>query len=175
MGHQNPLVRSPVSADERRMNNRITYTVARIDAAKELEYSRLQAAPPTQHTTQTNTQQQNTAGVTSSTRTSQTTTPTFTPSQPQLPQRTTPSSSKNFVTLNDGPFIVQVASSGVLDLKQPDFIKITTQLGLDVKYRLIDGKYKYFVGFFGTLTEAKDAVEEVNKLGVRGAWARNKY
>jgi hypothetical protein len=77
--------------------------------------------------------------------------------------------------LEDGPFITQILSGGILDLKQPDFIKITTQLGLQVKYKLVDGKYKYFVGFFSTLTEAKDAASELNKIGIKDTWARSKY
>jgi peptidoglycan-associated lipoprotein len=168
MGRQYPLVRSPVSADEHRMNNRVTYTVTRIDAAKELEYSRLSVGnvPPAQDTRQQ---------TTTPTRPAQQTTrpTTTTPSQPQTPP--TSQSSKKFTALNDGPFITQVASSGLLDLRQPDFVKITTQLGLEVKYKLTDGKYKYFVGYFATLTEAKDAVVELNKIGIKGAWARSKY
>jgi hypothetical protein len=77
--------------------------------------------------------------------------------------------------MNDGEFIVQIASSGALDLKQPNFIKITTALSLDVKYKLVDGKYKYFVGYFGTLTEAKDVAAELIKIGIKDAWARRKY
>ena len=77
--------------------------------------------------------------------------------------------------MSDGAFIVQVASSGTLDLKQPDFIKITTRLSLEVKYKLVDGKYKYFVGYFSTLTEAKDVAAGLDKIGIKGAWARSKY
>jgi outer membrane protein OmpA-like peptidoglycan-associated protein/tetratricopeptide (TPR) repeat protein len=184
MGRQNPLVRNPVSAEERRMNNRVTYTVARIDAAKELEYSRLQVAHPVSPSVaQTNTRPQTATGTTqqpSPTRTTQTTAPATTATQPQYaaqPQRTTQpqSSSKGFVTLNDGPFIVQIASGGTLDLKAPDFIKITTQLGLEVKCKAVDGKYKYFVGFFGTITEAKDVAAALAKIGIKDAWARSKY
>jgi outer membrane protein OmpA-like peptidoglycan-associated protein/tetratricopeptide (TPR) repeat protein len=174
MGRQNPLVRNPVSAEERRMNNRVTYTVTRIDAAKELEYSRLQvahpAAPPA---AQTNTRPQTAAGSAQPSRTPQTTAPAQTPSQPQRTAQ--PQPSKGFAASNDGPFIVQIASGGTLDLKDPNFIKITTQLGLEVRYRLVDGKYKYFVGFFGTLTEAKDVAAELTKTGITGAWPRSKY
>jgi hypothetical protein len=177
MGRQYPLMRNPSSADERRMNNRITYTVMRIDAAKELEYSRLQAANPV---AQTNTRPQTGATRTGATQQPAATTQTRTPTQPQQaaqtqqPQRTTQSSS-GFAVLNDGPYIIQVASSGSLDLKDPNFLKITKQLGLEVKYKLVDGKYKYFVGFFSTLTEAKDVVAELNKIGIKDTFPRAKY
>jgi outer membrane protein OmpA-like peptidoglycan-associated protein len=185
MGRQYPLVRNPSSADERRMNNRITYTVMRIDAAKELEYSRLQVAnnPAISPVAQTNTRQQTgatrtgatqqPAATTPQTRTQQQLQPQQT-AQTQQPQRTTQPSS-GFAVLNDGPFITQVASLGSLDLKQPDFLKITKQLGLEIKYKLVDGKYKYFVGFFATLTEAKDAKSALNQIGIKDAWARSKY
>jgi outer membrane protein OmpA-like peptidoglycan-associated protein len=183
MGRQYPLVRNPVSAEERRTNNRVTYTVARIDAAKELEYSRLQVAQPVaQSIAQTNTRPQTTTPP-STTRTSSTqqSTSTITPqtnanTQPQQPQRTTQTqSSKGFVAVNEGPYITQIASGGTLDLKQPNFIKVTTQLGLEIRYKLVDGKYKYFVGFFGTITEAKDVAAELAKIGIKDAWARSKY
>jgi peptidoglycan-associated lipoprotein len=172
MGRQNPLVPKPVLSDERQMNNRITYTVTKIDAAKELEYSRISAS----QTATVNTKPQNSTG-TQTGSAQQTASTTY----PQTAQTTTPAtrtqaqSSTGFVTSNDGPFIVQVAASGVLDLKQSDFIKITTQLGLEVKYKLVDGKYKYYVGHFSTLTEAKDAVSALDKIGIKGAWARSKY
>jgi outer membrane protein OmpA-like peptidoglycan-associated protein len=190
MGRQNPLVRNPVSAEERRMNNRVTYIVARTDAAKELEYSRLKVAQPvTQPVAQTNTQPKTTGSTqqSTSTRTPQTTAPVQTQTQTQAqnvaqqqqqqPQRTTQAQpSTGFVALSDGPFITQIASAGgTLDLKQPNFAKITTQLGLEIKYKLVDGKYKYFVGFFGTLTEAKDAAAELSKIGIKDAWPRSKY
>jgi outer membrane protein OmpA-like peptidoglycan-associated protein len=191
MGRQYPLVRNPVSAEERRMNNRVTYTVARIDANKELEYSRLQVAQPvTQPVAQTNTRPQTTAARTTqttgstqqstSTGATQTTAPAQPQrqyvAQPQQPQRTIQTqSSKGFIVLDDGPYITQIASSGTLNLKLPDFIKITTQLGLEVKNKLIDGKYKYFVGFFGTMTEAKDVAAELAKIGIKDAFGRSKY
>jgi peptidoglycan-associated lipoprotein len=182
MGRQNPLVRNPVLNDEHQMNNRITYIVTRIDAAKELEYSRM---PISQSVPQTNTKTATNVVKTDQTR--QTTTPSSstTPSQTKqttmpVPQQSTqpqqvPQSSTGFATLNDGQFITQVASTGSLDLKQPNLMKITTQLGLEVKYKLVDGKYKYFVGFFNTMTEAKDAAAALNKIGIKDAWARSKY
>jgi peptidoglycan-associated lipoprotein len=168
MGRQNLLVRNPVSAEERKMNNRITYTVTKIDAAKELEYSRLNVTgTATQYVAPT------TAKPQTVTTAAQPAKPVTMP--PAQTQTTQTQSAKGFAVLNDGPFITQVASGGVLDLKQPDYIKITTQLGLEVKYKLTDGKYKYFVGYFATLTEAKDVAAELNKIGIKGAWARSKY
>jgi peptidoglycan-associated lipoprotein len=182
MGNQNPLVRTPTSANERRMNNRITYTVTKIDAAKELEYSRLKIAQPvTQPVAQTNIRPQTTVGATKTgssqqstlTKTPQTTVPAQTQTQPR--QTTPAQSSKGFVVLNDGPYIIQIASSGTFDLKSPDFLKITSQLGLEVKYKLVDGKYKYYVGFFDTSAETKDIIAELAKIGIKGAFPRSKY
>ncbi|MDR1595263.1 MAG: carboxypeptidase regulatory-like domain-containing protein [Prevotellaceae bacterium] len=201
MGSQNPLVRNPVSSDEHRMNNRITYTVTRVDAIKELEYSRIPVAGAVAQTKQTGTgsnvtrtgsSQQTTSTPTTSSQTRQTTTPsqtrqaTTTPAQTssQTPTRTQPqqvtqqpaqSQPSNSGAQNDGAFIVQIAAGGVLDLKQPGFAKVTTQLGFEVKYKLVDGKYKYFVGFFSTLTEAKDIVDKLKQIGFKDAWARSKY
>jgi outer membrane protein OmpA-like peptidoglycan-associated protein len=210
MGRQNPLIRNPISEDERRINNRITYTVARIDAVKELEYSRLNVVNPAT-VAQTNTKQQNSTNATKTNSTQQatptTSSQTFVPeqaqsqqvvqtqpqqaaqTQPQQVARTQPQqvaqtrpqqatqsqSSENVAKMDDGEFIIQIASGGVLDLKQPGFAKITTQLGLEVKYKLIDGKYKYFVGFFITLQDAKDIVEDLKQIGFKDAWARKKY
>jgi outer membrane protein OmpA-like peptidoglycan-associated protein/tetratricopeptide (TPR) repeat protein len=175
MGRQNPLVRNPITADEHRMNNRITYTVTRVDASKELEYSRL---PVLQSVAQTKSQ----TGTGSSQQTTSTPPPPqikpqqVAQTQTQTQQPVQSQSSKGFVALSDGQFIVQISSSGGLDLKQPGFAKITTQLGLDIKYKLVDGKYKYFVGFFSTVTEAKDVAGEVNKIeGIKGAFQRSKY
>jgi outer membrane protein OmpA-like peptidoglycan-associated protein/tetratricopeptide (TPR) repeat protein len=194
MGRQSPLVRNPISAEERRQNSRITYTVTRIDASKELEYSRLKVANPvTQPVAQTNTRPQTNQSATktnparqTSTGASQTTAPTQTQSQQavqtqiQVTQQTqqtqqTAQSSTRFAVLEDGLYLTQIASSGSLDLKSPDFIKITKQLGLEVKYKLIDGKYKYFIGFFDTKTEAKDVVDALAKIGIKDAFVRGKY
>jgi outer membrane protein OmpA-like peptidoglycan-associated protein/tetratricopeptide (TPR) repeat protein len=187
MGRQSPLVRNPVSEEERRMNNRITYTVTRVDAAKELEYSQLKVANSgTQFVAQTNTKPPTNTGTASTgtgatgtnppRQTATTSTPATSQTTAQQPQRTTQSQSpKGIVALNDGPYLVQIASSGALDLKSPDFIKITTQLGLEVKYKLIDGKYKYFVGFFATMTEAKDVKEALSKIGIKDSYPRGKY
>jgi septal ring-binding cell division protein DamX len=178
MGYQSPLVRNPVSKDEHRMNNRITYTVSRIDSNKELEYSRLNVADqPAQTVAQTNTQATTSTKQQTTTTSSQT---AVTPSQAQqvTQQQTTQSqsqSSKSYTALSDGQFVAQIASGGTLDLKQPDFVKITTKLGLEVKYKLVDGKYKYFVGFFSTITEAKDAIKDLETIGIKGAWPRGKY
>jgi peptidoglycan-associated lipoprotein len=174
MGRQNPLVRSPLSDDEHQMNNRVTYTVSRIDATKELEYSRLNVNNfPTQTATVSTTARPSTTAVVSTSSRSTTVPTQSTTTQTQQPSQSSPS--KGIATLADGQFIIQIASSGVLDLKQPDFLKITSLLGLEIKYKLIDGKYKYFVGFFDTLTEAKDVVNEIVKTGVKDAWARRKY
>jgi outer membrane protein OmpA-like peptidoglycan-associated protein len=177
MGYQSPLMRNPVSKDEHRMNNRITYTVTRIDANKELEYSRLNIIDQTaQSVAQTNTSKN---AVTQQQTTTTTATATTTPSQTQqaqVPQKQTATqSSKSYTALSEGAFITQIASSGSFDLKQPDFVKITTQLGLEIKYKLVDGKYKYFVGFFNTKTEADDAANDLGKIGIKGAWPRGKY
>jgi outer membrane protein OmpA-like peptidoglycan-associated protein/tetratricopeptide (TPR) repeat protein len=175
MGYQSPLVRNPTSKDEHRMNNRITYTVTRIDTNKELEYSRLNAVDQSsiQTVVQTNPSQTNAdrSAVNTNTKQQQTTTPSQTTRQTTAPSQ----SSKSYTALNNGTFITQIASSGTLDLKQPDFVKITTLLGLEVKYKLIDGKYKYFVGFFNTKTEADDAAKDLGKIGIKGAWVRGKY
>jgi peptidoglycan-associated lipoprotein len=161
MGSQNPLVRNSSSNAERQINNRISYTVTKIDAAKELEYSRINVANiATQPAVQTNTTPQ-----TGTTQTTQQTT------QQTSQQTTQPTSSG---ALKDGEFIVQVASSKYLNLQRAEYAKITKQLGLDVKYKLIDGQYKYFVGFFSTLTEAKDIVTQLDKIGI-SAWVRKKY
>jgi peptidoglycan-associated lipoprotein len=189
MGYQSPLARNPVTKDEHRMNNRITYTVSRVDANKELEYSRLNVVDQAAQTVaQTNTKPQTGTGTSvENTRqqtpatSSQTAVQTATPSQTQQltqTQQTKQSqsqSSKSYTVLDDGIYVVQVASTGVLDLKQPDFVKITTKLGLEVRYKLIDGKYKYYVGFFNTITEAKDVIAELEKLGIKGTWPREKY
>jgi outer membrane protein OmpA-like peptidoglycan-associated protein/tetratricopeptide (TPR) repeat protein len=189
MGRQSPLVRNPISEEEHRMNDRITYTVDRVDAAKELEYSRLQTLA-TSSVAQTNIKPQTattSTQQTTSTKVSQTTVPTQTqqPQQPQqmqqmqrpqqVQQATAAQSSTKFVVLKDGQYITQVASSGALDLKSPNFIKITKQLGLEVKYKLVEGKYKYFVGFFSTITEARDVVNELAKIGIKDAYVRAKY
>jgi outer membrane protein OmpA-like peptidoglycan-associated protein len=177
VGSQSPLVRNPVSTDEHQLNNRITYTVTKIDAAKELEYSRLPVAQTNPQTvTSTVPTQQTTTPATSSP-----TKPVTVPAQTQYQQVTQPQqpaqsqSSNGFVALNDGAYVVQVASSSSLDLKQADFAKITTQLGLEVKYKLVDGKYKYFVGFFSTSPEAKNVVNELKKIGIKDAFQRSKY
>ena len=61
-------------------------------------------------------------------------------------------------------------------MKNPNFAKIRTQLGYEVKYVLAaDGKYKYFIGGFETITEAKDVVEKLKNIGVKDGWARSKY
>jgi peptidoglycan-associated lipoprotein len=190
MGRQSPLVRNPTSVEERRKNNRITYTVVRTNASKELEYSRLKVANSvTQPVAQTNTRPQTGQGVAAkttpakpqaSTDTPQITAPTKTQpqqvAQTQQPQRTAQTqSSGRFVALDDGQYITQIASTGTLDLKHSNFIKITKELGLEVKYKLIDGKYKYFVGYFSTITEAKDVAGALATIGIKDAYARSKY
>jgi hypothetical protein len=170
------------------MNNRITYTVTKVDAVKELEYSRI---PASQSVAQTKPQTGTGTTKTGSTQQTTTTTPkqTTTPVQTQPPAQTQPQqvtqtqtqqpaqsqSSKGSVVQTDGAYIVQIASGGVLDLKQPGFAKVTTQLGLEVKSKLVDGKYKYFVGFFSTITEAKDIADKLKQIGFKDAWARSKY
>ncbi|MDR1886510.1 MAG: carboxypeptidase regulatory-like domain-containing protein [Prevotellaceae bacterium] len=186
MGRQNPLVKNPISNDERKLNNRITYTVTRIDTQKELEYSRINVAPQTTAKPQTGTTK---TGVTQQPATAQPTAtkPTTAPpsqsqtqtqtTQPVTSRQTTQSQSSDggIAVSDDGAYIVQIAALGVLDLKQPDFVKITTQLKLEVKYKLDAGKYKYFVGFFKTKTEADDVKDKLVKIGIKDAWARSKY
>ena len=183
MGRSNPLIRNPLTDEERRMNNRVTYTVTKIDAIKELEYS----LPPSSSAnlaggqTQTGGSQQQPAGNQSSTYSPPRQQPqtTYPPQQQQSQQQLQtqqtqtqqqPAGSANL------PFIVQVSSSGVLDMKNPNFAKIRTQLGYEVKYVLAsDGKYKYFIGGFETITEAKDVVEKLKNIGIKDGWARSKY
>jgi hypothetical protein len=180
MGPHHPRVRKPLLDADHRMNNRITSTVVRVDAAKELEYSRL---PIARTESQATTQPATGIATAPATRPSQTTAPVLRPQQPQqpqLPQQPQQSTSQlpaqqRTGALSDGQFIVQVASGGTLDLKNPNFVKITTQLGLEVKYKLIDGKYKYYVGFFSTQTDAKDIAAQLDKMGIKGAWVRAKY
>jgi outer membrane protein OmpA-like peptidoglycan-associated protein/tetratricopeptide (TPR) repeat protein len=159
MGYQNPLVRNPVSKDEHQMNDRITYTVTKIDPYKELEYSRLDIGDQTtQSVAQTNTPP--------------TQQPTIMPSQTQqVPQQ----SLKSYTALQEGEWIVQIASSKAFDFNQPNFMQVTVQLGLEIKCELFDGKYKYFVGFFSTKTEADYALNDIKKIGIKDAWTRQKY
>jgi outer membrane protein OmpA-like peptidoglycan-associated protein/tetratricopeptide (TPR) repeat protein len=173
MGRQTPLFRNPISEEERRMNNRITYTVSRIDVAKELEYSHA-------NVTQTNKAQTST-GTSTGVKPSQTTTTTTKPpaqttttttQQPQQQQVTQPANNANS---DDLPYIVQIGVGGSLDLKNPDYAKVTTQLGLQVKAKLVDGKYKYYVGGFNTKTEADDMKDKLVKIGFKDAWSRSKY
>ena len=73
------------------------------------------------------------------------------------------------------PFIVQVSSAGSLDMKDPRFAKIQTMLGMEVKYFLAsDGKYKYYVGGFETLAEAKSVAKQLEGIGVAGAWPKTR-
>jgi outer membrane protein OmpA-like peptidoglycan-associated protein len=170
MGRQSPLIKNPNSEDERRMNSRITYTVTRIDAVKELEYSYASVAQM-QPQPQSGTPQVNTGGKPQTTTPAQTKPQTTTtqPTQAKVGQTPTPANTDNL------PFIVQISSGGTLDLKDPIFAKITSQLGYKIKYKLVDGKYKYYVGGFSTKTEADDVKIKLGGIGIKDAWARSNY
>jgi len=169
MGRQSPLIKNPNSEDERRMNNRITYTVTRIDAVKELEYSHASVAQ-----TQSGTTQVNTGGKTQTTTSVQTTRPTR-PTTTQNTQTQVVQTQPTPANTDNLPFIVQISSGGTLDLKDPVFAKITSQLGYPIKYKLVDGKYKYYVGGFTTKTEADDVKNKLSSIGVKDAWSRSNY
>jgi outer membrane protein OmpA-like peptidoglycan-associated protein/tetratricopeptide (TPR) repeat protein len=194
MGSQNPLVPNPSSKEERQMNNRITYTVTKIDADKELKYSQLNVTNNvTQPVSQPNTTPKTSTGTVKTTEPakSQQTAPKSQQTAPVQPQQTAPAqsqqtapksqqttpaqSSKNNAASNDKSFIIQIASGTSLDLKNANYAKITKSLGLEVKYEIVDGKYKYFVGFFNSLDEAKNIVNQLNKIGIKDAWIRRKY
>lgn len=170
MGKQNPLVRTPINDDERQLNNRITYTVTRVDAVKELEYltPKTNSNPVNSgnNRPQTNNNRPQT-GNQGNTQNQNTQRPGNTQQNIQQPQQT--------VDPTQLPYIVQVSSSGALDLNKDDFKKIKTQLGLEVRYIMVSGSYKYYVGGFSTLTEAKDIAQKLESIGIKGAWARSKY
>ncbi|MDR1896432.1 MAG: carboxypeptidase regulatory-like domain-containing protein [Prevotellaceae bacterium] len=175
MGRQNPLVRNPRTDDERMLNNRITYTVTRVDAVKELDYSTPtfpSTSTPDVSQTKPKTPSSSTSSQQSSSAQQQTT-------KPVQQQTTQPAQQQQTQTANTAdptklPFIVQVAALGSLDMGKPEFAKIRTQLGLEVRYELVDGKYKYYVGGFETLTEAKDVAQKLESIGIKGAWAKHR-
>jgi len=182
MGRQDPIMRSPSNEAERQMNNRITYTVTRVDAVKELEYALpvssytpqnqpLAQQTPTRQTTT------NTANTAQQTPVQQTQQPVQPIQQPVQQTGTTNTAQQQTPIQNnaDLPYIVQVASLATLDLDRADFKKIRTQLGVEVKHTLVNGLYKYYVGGYSTLPEAKDMAEKLGNIGIAGAWARSKY
>ena len=67
------------------------------------------------------------------------------------------------------PFRVQVSALKTLNLDNPMFKKIKSQLGMEVHYTLgKDGNYRYYVGGFATAGEAADAVKKLKSIGVDG-------
>jgi outer membrane protein OmpA-like peptidoglycan-associated protein/tetratricopeptide (TPR) repeat protein len=185
LGRQNPIVRNPRSDEERRLNNRITFTVTKVDPVKEAELlasnfgvPRSNSSGPT--ASQSSAQRQpsfNASGSSASTPQRQ---PSFNSSTGSASGFSSGSSSgyrqPNAAKNPDNmPFIVQVSSSSSLDMKDSRFVKIQTMLGMEVKYFLaIDGKYKYYVGGFETLAEAKSVAKQLESIGVEGAWPKNR-
>lgn len=187
MGYSNPLVRNPRTDDERRMNNRITYTVSRVDEVKQLEY--LTPSGSFAGQTSTSSTSRNTSVTSTNTATSRQNTATEKSSQntqsniyqPQstyqtggsIQQQTAAGKSNSSESFQ---FIVQIASSGTLDLKDPKYAKVSQQLGYEVRSVLAeDGKYKYFVGYFETITEAKDVAKRLEGIGFSQPWARSRH
>jgi outer membrane protein OmpA-like peptidoglycan-associated protein/tetratricopeptide (TPR) repeat protein len=168
LGRQRPLIPNPKTDEEHEQNNRITYKVTKIDQSVDLnkslptEFSTAQTTPSTSGGGTTTRPSGSTSASTAGTSTS-----TGSSARQQPAQQS---------SANDLPFIVQIASLAALTLDTPEFIKIKTQLGLDVRYKLADdGKYKYFIGGYATRTEAEDIANKIVSIGLPKPWVRSKY
>ena len=153
MGRQRPLVVNPRTDEEHEQNNRITYTVNRVDEQLALRNDNTSVATRTTDLAATNAarvnQSQTTANVSTNNRQG---TATQTLSQIDPAQ---------------SPFRVQVAALRVLDLRHKNFIDLKIKLDMDIKYELgADGLYRYFVGGFMNRTEAQDAADRIKALGM---------
>jgi outer membrane protein OmpA-like peptidoglycan-associated protein/tetratricopeptide (TPR) repeat protein len=181
LGRQNPIVRNPRSDEERRLNNRITFTVTKVDPVKEAEllasnFGTPRSNPSGPTASQSSTQRQPSYNASSSSVSTPQRQPSFNTSTSSSSGYRQPDAGRNPARNPDTmPFIVQVSSSGSLDMKDPRFVKIQTTLGMEVKYFLAtDGKYKYYVGGFETLSEAKSVAKQLEGIGVVGAWPKNR-
>jgi outer membrane protein OmpA-like peptidoglycan-associated protein len=80
--------------------------------------------------------------------------------QPSQPQYQPPQSTGN---LQNMPYRVQVLASSTYNLSKPEFIKIKQQFNLDVYVEsAANGVYRYFVGGFNTMEEAKALANRMN-------------
>ncbi|MDR2563411.1 MAG: carboxypeptidase regulatory-like domain-containing protein [Prevotellaceae bacterium] len=174
MGRQRPLIPNPKTEEEHEQNNRITYMVTRVDEMLDMSKGLLPAAASSSATTQT-TYPGTSVGTPS--------TPTNRPSTPAggttvVAGGTTVVAGGAAVAAQTGadelPYIAQIAVLGSLSLNAPDFVKIKTQLGWEVKYKLIEGKYRYYVGGYATRTEAEDAGAKLKSIGIN-PYIRPKY
>ena len=177
MGRQRPLIPNPKTDEEHEQNNRITYMVTRVDEMVDLNKGLLAAAAQTQTATQTQTAAQTQISPPPASSSAIVTSPvagtnrpiTVTESTTTTVQQTPTQSSSN-----EQSWIVQIAALGSLTLNTPEFVKVKTQLGLEVKYKLVDGKYRYYVGGYATRTEAEDVANKLKSIGIN-PWVRSKY
>ena len=177
MGRQRPLIPNPKTEDEHEQNNRVTYMVTRVDEMLDLNRGLLPAAasqsqtpaqtysPPASRPTNTAGGTSTVSGGTTVVSGGTTVVSGVTSTTPQTPPQ---------ASSDELPFIVQIAVLGSLTLNAPDFVKIKTRLGWDVKYKMVDGKYRYYVGGYANRTEAEDAEAKLKSIGI-STYVRSKY
>lgn len=61
------------------------------------------------------------------------------------------------------PFRIQLSASRTLNMANPEFARIQTLINLPVYNELSGGWYRYYVGGFNTLEEAKTVADKINK------------
>ena len=86
------------------------------------------------------------------------------PQQPQQQQQQPQQQQVGSATsaLQNMPFRIQVFASSKYDLSKPEFHKIKQAFNLEVYVEQAGGLYRYFVGGFNTLEEAKTMANRIN-------------
>lgn len=170
MGRSRPLINNPKTEEEHQKNNRITYTVTRIN--EEL----MMGGQSTTTGGKTTTDNKSVVSSGTSTASSNKSATGMSSSGATATETTTakPSTSSQ-VNAAEQPFRVQIAAFRSLDLKRKEFIKIKVELGYDIRYELgVDGMYRYYVGGFPNRTEAQDVLTKIKGIGIDGIIAIKK-